>query len=86
MTSFIIIFNITFGQMDLGKKKSNNKNKKTQSGWVFVSGFFFIFVLFLLFLCLYFFSNTVTMQKCKKTTRYFNRFKSHNIKRLRVCS
>ena len=70
------------------KKKSNNKNKKTKSGWVFVSGFFFFYLcpFFFVFFCVCIFSNTVTMQKCKKTTRYFNRFKSHNIKRLRVCS
>ena len=52
----------------------------------FLSLFWMFFFLRVFFLCVFvvcFLS--LAMQKCKKTTRYFNRFKSHNIKRLRVC-
>ena len=86
MTSFIYYFRYHICQSGFAKKKKT-QNKKTQDGWVVVFDLIYFSLSFFccFFVCLYFFIS-VTMQKCKKTTRAFHRYNAHTIKRLRVCT
>ena len=73
---------ISFFKTQIIQKRKNIKSLRCLSWFCFVFfswSFFCCFFVFVLFF-------SATMQTCKKTTRYFNRYNAHTIKRLRVCT